>query len=112
MTTHKNNSNYGTVISDSTLNINRVDLNAINQLPTARFPVLHNLSNLVDGNNRIFNLDPIPDDNFLHSILVFIDGVFQQTSTYTLYANRTAIEFIAAPSLGAEVLISYIEERD
>ena len=112
MTTHKNNSNYGTVISDSTLNISRVDLNAINQLPKARFPTLHDLSNLADGTNRIFNLNPIPDDNFLHSVIVYIDGVFQQISTYTLYANRTAIEFIAAPSAGAKVLISYIEERD
>ena len=112
MTTHKNNSNYGTVISDSTLNISRVDLNAINQLTKARFPVLHNLSSSVDGSNRIFNLNPLPDDNFLHMLMVYIDGAFQQISTYTLYANRTAIEFVAAPSAGAELLISYIEERD
>ena len=48
----------------------------------------------------------------LHMIMVYIDGAFQQISTYTLYANRTAIEFVVAPSAGAELLISYIEERD
>lgn len=112
MTTHKNNINYGTRISDSTININRVDIDSVDPVLDQRSPTLHDLSSTVNGTERIFNLNPKPDDNFLKTFTVFIDGVYQQPSTYTLYANRTAVEFISAPANGAKLLISYIEERD
>ena len=111
MTTHKDNSQYGTRITDSTLNINSVDINALNTVNQERFTVLYNLTDLVNGTRTVFALTERPDADFLNSFMVFQNGILQQASTYTLYADRTGLEFLTAPAQGVELILSYIKER-
>ena len=111
MTTHKDNSNYGTRIKDSTLNINSVDINALNTVNQERFPALYNLTYQVDGTRVGFGLTDRPDGDFLNSFMVFQDGILQETSTYTLSTDRLTLTFATAPAVGIELILSYIKER-